>query len=105
MHHINTISQQIRPTNPAPNQPRFKTGAFGPQIYGRVLPGNGMRTRFGRTRRGLAGTSATAVGAKAPTGSTPSIRHSGRNIRPAAGAASSNACNSGSASNAANCEP
>ena len=104
MHHINTISQQIRPTNPAPNQPRFKTGAFGPQIYGRVLPGNAMRIRFGRTRRFRTGASA-ATGANAPTGSTPSIRHSGRSIRPAVGAASSSACNSGSASNAANCEP
>ena len=104
-HQLNTISQQIRPTNPAPNQPRFKTGAFGPQIYGRVLPGNGMRIRFGRTRRARTGASATPAGAKTPTVSTPSIRHNGRSILPAAGAASSSACNSGSASNAANCEP
>ena len=67
-----------------------------------------MRTRFGRTRRfrtGASAETATTAGAKAPIGSTPSIRHSGRNIRPAAGAASSSACNSGSANNAANCEP
>ena len=88
-----------------PNQPRFKTGAFGPQIYGRVLPGNGMRIRFGLTRRFRTGASATTAGAKAPTGSTPSIRHNGRNIRPAAGTVVNNACNSGSASKAANCEP
>ena len=64
-----------------------------------------MRTRFGRTRRARTGASATTAGAKTPTGSTPSIRHNGRNIRPAAGVALNSACNSGSASNAANCEP
>ena len=63
-----------------------------------------MRIRFGRTRRTRTGASA-ATGANAPTGSTPSIRHNGRKIRPAAGTVVSSACNSGSANNAANCEP
>ena len=64
-----------------------------------------MRIRFGRTRRARTGASTATAGANAPTGSTPSIRHNGRKIRPAAGTVVSSACNSGSANNAANCEP
>ena len=45
------------------------------------------------------------TGANAPTGTTPNIRHNGRKIRPAVGTAIRSACNSGSVSNAANCEP